>query len=448
MQSLTIHTENVQQMDEVIVKLNQILQEQITKAIYTYSLKNDVLKDCHWENMPEYKINETYVTSPKFIFYIEKEKYKLIQDHLHVKIHNKSFWYPSRPENITRQCKDKVYISPVQPKYPIYIISKGRWERRLTSKYLESANIPYKIVVEPQEYENYAKYIDPAKILILPAEYCNLNSGSIPARNFCLFNSRANGDVRHWILDDNIMSYKIYNNSEKVLMKTGAAFRILEDYVDRYDNIMMAGHNYTMFAITCATHMKVITKNTRIYSSILLHNDIPFEWRGKYNEDTDLSLRILKAGFATVLFNNILADKAVTMREKGGNTDTIYQGDGILLKTQSLIDQHPDVTKMVNKFGRVHHSVNYSSFKKNSFGNLQNYMVNDYELQLLEKEKQNKIILITSEKKEKEKIIPEKVLKEKKENDRSEYQRNYYYKNIQKWKARREKDLGNKNTTV
>jgi len=53
----------------------------------------------------------------------------------------------------------------VNPKYPVYIISKGRWESRLTSKALEKMRVPYRIVVEPQEYADYAAVISPPKIL-------------------------------------------------------------------------------------------------------------------------------------------------------------------------------------------------------------------------------------------------------------------------------------------
>ena len=56
----------------------------------------------------------------------------------------------------------------MNPKYHIYIISKGRHESRLTSKTLEYMKVPYKIVIEPQEYDLYASVIDPKKILILP----------------------------------------------------------------------------------------------------------------------------------------------------------------------------------------------------------------------------------------------------------------------------------------
>jgi len=66
--------------------------------------------------------------------------------------------------------------------FPIYIVSKGRWENRLTSKALEAMNIPYRIVIEPQEFDQYASVIDPTKILVLP--FSNLEQGSIPARNY------------------------------------------------------------------------------------------------------------------------------------------------------------------------------------------------------------------------------------------------------------------------
>lgn len=68
------------------------------------------------------------------------------------------------------------------PTYPIYVISKGRWESRFTARELEAMNTPYRIVIEPQEYEQYAAVIDPAKILVLP--FSNLGLGSIPARNW------------------------------------------------------------------------------------------------------------------------------------------------------------------------------------------------------------------------------------------------------------------------
>jgi hypothetical protein len=106
--------------------------------------------------------------------------------------------------------------------------------------------------------------------------------------------------------------------------------------------------------------------NTRIYSCILLKNSLPYRWRGMYNEDTDLSIRALKDGWCTMLFNSFLANKETTMRAKGGNTDELYkQTNNRLEFAKSLHEQHPDVVDVVQKFGRWHHQVNYKPFKKN-----------------------------------------------------------------------------------
>lgn len=257
----------------------------------------------------------------------------------------------------------------MNPEYPIYVISKSRWDTRLTSISLEKIDVPYRIVIEPQEYDNYAAVIDPSMILTLP--FSNLGQGSIPARNWVWEHSIGEGHQRHWILDDNIRDFYRMDNREKIRVRDGTIFRIIEDFVNRYENVALSGMNYTMFAYTNLTSIgnPPFVLNTRIYSCILIKNDVPYRWRGRYNEDTDLSLRMLKGGWCTILFNAFLCGKQRTMTMKGGNTESLYklgqQKDGRLLMAQSLQQQHPDVTKIVWKWGRWQHQVDYRPFKKN-----------------------------------------------------------------------------------
>jgi len=56
----------------------------------------------------------------------------------------------------------------MNPKYPVYIVSKGRWKIGLTSKALDEIGVDYKIVVEPQEVSAYANYVEQQRILVLP----------------------------------------------------------------------------------------------------------------------------------------------------------------------------------------------------------------------------------------------------------------------------------------
>ncbi len=252
------------------------------------------------------------------------------------------------------------------PRYPVYIISKGRWESRLTSKALEEMRVPYRIVVEPQEREQYAAVINPAKILVLP--FSNLGQGGIPARNWVWEHSIIEGHARHWILDDNIRWFARAYDQKKIRVLSGICFSVTEDWVERYENVAIAGLQYEMF-LPALQHFPPFQLNTRIYSCILIKNDIPYRWRGRYNEDTDLSLRLLKAGWCTVLMQAFMCKKMTTLKMKGGNTESLYklgdEQDGRLLMAQSLQQQHPDVVKITRKWGRWQHSVDYRPFKKN-----------------------------------------------------------------------------------
>ena len=212
----------------------------------------------------------------------------------------------------------------MNPKYPIYIISKNRWKSRLTSKTLEKMNVFYYIVIEPQEYNQYASVIDKKKILVLP--FSNLGQGSIPARNWVWEHSIEQGAKRHWILDDNIRGFYRLNRNVRIEVGSGTIFRISEKFVDRYKNVALAGFQYKFF-VTDRDIWKPFILNTRIYSCILIKNDLPYRWRGKYNEDTDLSIRVLKDGWCTILFYAFLQGKIATMQMKGGNTDELYAQD-------------------------------------------------------------------------------------------------------------------------
>jgi hypothetical protein len=227
-------------------------------------------------------------------------------------------------------------------------------------------SVPYKIVVEPKEFENYANEIDESKIICAPENFSELGQGSIPVRNFVwqhAINQKVN---RHWILDDNIGEFSRLNQNRRIRVDSGVLFKCAEDFTDRYENVALSGFNYRSFAPDRNERIAPFILNTRIYSCILIKNDIDFRWRGKYNEDTDLSIRVMKDGFCTILFNAFLIDKATTLTMRGGNTDTIYNtGDKRREFAESLKSQHPDIVDVVWRFNRWHHDVDYSVFKRN-----------------------------------------------------------------------------------
>ena len=250
----------------------------------------------------------------------------------------------------------------MNPKYPIYIVSKNRSESRLTGKTLDSINVPYYMVIEPQDYENYASVMDKSKILVLP--FSNHGQGPTAARNWCWEHAIQLGAKRHWVMDDNILHFYRLNRNLRIRVQSGTIFRSAEDFVDRYPNVPLAGLNYRFFVTSNSKRPPYVT-NTRIYSCLLIENNSPYRWRGRYNEDTDISLRILKDGLCTIQFNAFLQGKVATQTVKGGNSAEFYDEEGTLPKSQYLADLHPDVSQVVWKYDRWHHYVDYEPFKYN-----------------------------------------------------------------------------------
>lgn len=385
-QEISVNSPTPELMEDFLTRLNVMLRGLRLSPIKGLKPKQKIAppewnEELEWYDMPSFEVNPAMMTITNVMFKIERcdnvRRANFVEEMMRqfdVKItpSTTSIWFPPRPTTLSPH-KNLMWVETkeiIKNKYPIYIISKGRWEKRLTQRYLEWSGLDYLIVVEPSEYEEYAKVIPNHKILVAPEDFSKRQQGGIPVRNFVWEHSIKAGAKKHWILDDNIVSYMRCCESERTLVKGGVAFRSIEDFCDRFTNVKMSGHNYTMFAITSNTTLKPIVWNSRCYSSILLSNDLLTDglleegWRGRYNEDTDLSLRILKKGFPTALFNSFAAQKLTTLTCKGGNTDTIYAvEDALLLKAKSLADQHPDVAEITTRFGRTHHYVNYKPFK-------------------------------------------------------------------------------------
>jgi len=176
------------------------------------------------------------------------------------------------------------------PRYPVYIISKGRADRCMTAKFMVKDGLDFRLVVEPQEADAYAAGYGAGRLAILP--FSNLGLGSIPARNWVWDDAISNGCAKHWIFDDNIRQVFRRVQSIRMPCNSGSALEAIEGFADRYENLAIAGMQAYMFA---PNRKKVppLYLNNHVYSNFLIRNDLPYRWRGRYNEDTDLCLQVL-----------------------------------------------------------------------------------------------------------------------------------------------------------
>lgn len=245
------------------------------------------------------------------------------------------------------------------PRYPVYIPSKGRADHCYTAQRLAADGVPFHLVVEPPEADAYATQFGSERLIVLP--FHDLGLGSIPARNFIWQHAQNSGVERYWCLDDNMRDFYRRYRVQRMHCAPGVALRVCEDFADRYENLAIAGLNYKFF-VPDGQERPPFVANCHVYSCMLILTALPFRWRGRYNEDTDLCLQALAHGWCTVLLNTFLVRKEQTMTMKGGNAAQLYRGDGRLKMARSLERMWPGVVTVDRRFQRPQHVVNWKKF--------------------------------------------------------------------------------------
>ena len=257
-------------------------------------------------------------------------------------------------------------------KYPIFIPSRHRADIAGTAQILEKAGVPdFRFIVEGEDVSAYADRFGSERVVKLERCYqeeyetcddlgLSLSVGPGAARNMAWDIAISEGSDWHWVIDDNlIVTLFRYGSDGFTMIKDGVRwFDELETLLTGFTNVVMGGPHCEFFIAHRHANVRRFSPNTRIYSFNLIRNDIPFRWRGRWNEDTILSLDILKAGFATLLSNEYLMKKARTQFVKGGNTEVFYK-HGTGPKSRMLKIVYPEYVDIVTRFRRIHHYVDY-----------------------------------------------------------------------------------------
>src|SRR6266576_3494761 len=132
----------------------------------------------------------------------------------------------------------------MQPRYPVYVPTKGRYESLFTIKALEEISVPYKAVIEAQEVEKYiAAGVSKDKILVLPHK----DKGLVVTRNWIWDHAQAAGVKRFWTFDDNIKGFYRLNRNTKITIACATFLYVIEEFAEHYENAVIVGMNYAFF---------------------------------------------------------------------------------------------------------------------------------------------------------------------------------------------------------
>lgn len=252
-----------------------------------------------------------------------------------------------------------------QPSFPIYIPSKGR-PACVTARLFNKFGIPVRIVVEPQDYAAYAAKWGAEQVLQLPEN----NRGLVFARNFCKDHSIAQGDAKHWQFDDDISAFRKVQGGCRVMCHPALALTFAEDLTDQYHQVALTSFDLMQFVqcnITAAVQTPAFSVNRRCYTCFLVNHELKNRWRFRYNEDTDMTLQVLTAGWFTLLLHVFHVQAGPTnnggtkVKKKGGQM-SVYVNDGRLKMARELERVWPGVVKTKRRFGRPQHVINWRKF--------------------------------------------------------------------------------------
>lgn len=230
------------------------------------------------------------------------------------------------------------------PKCPIFIPSRGRPSHAYSARSLKGAEVPFKLVIEPQEVESYRAIWSEKQILILPEGH----QGIAYSRQFILDHCRSHGIPRYWQLDDNIRGWMVKLNGNLTIVPVNYVLSQIEAETESDARIAMAATDYKQFA---ALTNKEFTDNTRTYCCVLTRTDTGIDYRAavEMKEDVDFCLRHLTTGWRTRLYHKFAMDKLTMGKTVIGGLSEKYKAGQDTTAAERLCAYWPGITHVVKK---------------------------------------------------------------------------------------------------
>jgi hypothetical protein len=225
--------------------------------------------------------------------------------------------------------------------YPVYVISRHRSEYELITRQLINEGIPHHLVIEPHDYEAYAKRYPSETLLKTPID----NIGPANVRNFCWDHAEQNGHEFHWVLDDNLVGFDQLIDGKRKRVPARNVLSIIEQTVDLFDNVAAASPSNTIW-MPLQADKAPLTYNRTIASAMLQNNRTGIRFRPDTVFDADQTLRLLESGWSTLMFTHLAYAKTTTGKMTGGMTETDYQGHGRHKLMERLADDWPGVYRI------------------------------------------------------------------------------------------------------
>lgn len=227
---------------------------------------------------------------------------------------------------------------------PIYIPSRYRSQHATTPKLLEKYNIPYHLVIHPDELDDY-KISFPRANLIPTKEQKSIAH----VRQFILKHSSQKYKNWCWIMDDDITNvYYMTSKLNKTNIKKWVSDieTIIKNIKPQKYNICQIGFQHTTFNIRGSP----IVINTNIGAIHLIYIPDIIKLNIKYTttmtalEDTDFIIQILEKGYNNLKLKNFVFYTLPSgKKNKLGGLHNVYQNNGKEIGIKQFQKKYPQL---------------------------------------------------------------------------------------------------------
>ena len=189
----------------------------------------------------------------------------------------------------------------------------------------------------------------------------SMASGAVPVRNATCDISRERGETRHWQLDDDYYGFYHVNKGEmrKHRMDGQELYDVFTEISEFAHSCGLSNAGIALGTVESMPHKRK-TFGRRVFNAHCLPSDkdLLTRWRGRMNDDLINAIETYRNGGFEMLFKYANLTMAKTQAEEGGLTD-LYKAEGTVRKTAYPMLLAPNAVKLVTKFGRYHHKVDW-----------------------------------------------------------------------------------------
>jgi hypothetical protein len=224
----------------------------------------------------------------------------------------------------------------IQPHFPIFITSKGRYEEKYarTMRLFAEWDIDYYLCVEEHEFQFYKKYRPADRMLIYPS------TGIGRARQFTLDMAREFDAGAFWAVDDDISAVRLSNESvSKMKIDPKIMIQAFEKRMEEDDQLGVIAPQYTNVLWRVQGDELVNAQCPGLFMLCRVVPGIDFDPELTVGEEIDWAYKHALWGNNTCVISNVYSIDTQVIGKKPGKVGGISYANDEMVASMAILEK-------------------------------------------------------------------------------------------------------------